>query len=826
MIIPIERRGTRPVFRQIVDYLRRNIESGRLPAGTKLRPIRLLASELGVNRETVADAYRELETLGLTQSGVGRGTFVLDRPAARRGDPRGSPENAAPHPRRSSRCCRAPRRRPLALPAIDYDAPRHARCASSGSCPTRRLYPVDEFRKACSHVLRHSGRALLDYGDPRGHEGLRRLLVERLTAVGIEAEPDGVVLTAGSTQALALVTRVFCDPGDAVVVEEPTYAGACATFAALSVRPVAVPVRADGLDLDALDTLLGRGGARLLYTMPSFHNPTGITTTLEHRRRLLEITARHGIPVLEDDFEKDMRVRGRPVPPLKALDRTGQVVYVGTFSKTLFPGVRIGWIVGPPRVANAALVLKRATDLASSVPLQAAVAHFCHTGAYDRHLRRVAKELARRLERAATALEAHLPDGSSFTRPEGGFAIWVTLPADIDTRDAPRGSEARRRGLFTGSDLLHRRPAIVVPAAVDRPGGRRRHRARRPRALRSRGGALAAGQRAGAAGAGGPRMTVKAKCGGSNVQRTNGSARGARRSAIMTEDSYRLKTGLAEMLKGGVILDVTSAEQARIAEDAGAAAVMALERVPADIRREGGVARMAAVERIEEIRAAVSIPVMAKCRIGHFMEARLLEALGVDFIDESEVLTPADEEHHIDKHAFRVPFVCGARDLGEALRRIGEGAAMIRTKGEAGSGNIVEAVRHLRQIGREIRELAAAPPRGADGAGEGTRRALRPRVARSPRRAACRYRTSRPAASRRPPTRRCAWRSARRRYSWARASSSRTIQRARARAIVRATTHWEDPAELLAASRGLGAAMPGLTLESIPAAERLAARGW
>src|SRR5215468_9549389 len=177
----------------------------------------------------------------------------------------------------------------------------------------------------------------------------------------------------------------------------------------------------------------------------------------------------------------------------------------------------------------------------------------------------------------------------------------------------------------------------------------------------------------------------------------------------MDANTYPLKTALAEMLKGGVILDVTSADQARIAEDAGAAAVMALERVPADIRREGGVARMAPVERIEEVRAAVSIPVMAKCRIGHLLEARVLEALGVDFIDESEVLTPADDEHHVDKHAFRAPFVCGARGLGEALRRIGEGAALIRTKGEAGSGNIVEAVRHLRRMGREIRALVHAP---------------------------------------------------------------------------------------------------------------------
>jgi pyridoxal 5'-phosphate synthase pdxS subunit len=169
--------------------------------------------------------------------------------------------------------------------------------------------------------------------------------------------------------------------------------------------------------------------------------------------------------------------------------------------------------------------------------------------------------------------------------------------------------------------------------------------------------------------------------------------------------SLRLKTGLAEMLKGGVIMDVTTAEQATIAEKAGAAAVMALERVPAQIRAEGGVARMASAKKIREIMDAVSIPVMAKCRIGHFAEAQILEALGVDYIDESEVLTPADESHHVDKHAFKVPFVCGARNLGEALRRIAEGAAMIRTKGEAGTGDVVHAVKHIRQIVQDMKIL-------------------------------------------------------------------------------------------------------------------------
>ena len=290
-------------------------------------------------------------------------------------------------------------------------------------------------------------------------------------------------------------------------------------------------------------------------------------------------------------------------------------------------------------------------------------------------------------------------------------------------------------------------------------------------------------------------------------------------------DTLRLKIGFAEMLKGGVIMDVTTGAEARIAEAAGAAAVMALERVPADIRREGGVARMAAVERIEEVRAAVSIPVMAKCRIGHVTEARLLEALGVDFVDESEVLTPADEEHHIDKEAFRVPFVCGARSLGEALRRIGEGAAMIRTKGEAGSGNIVEAVRHLRALARELRGLSTVPREElmAKAKELGAPYELVVRVAAGgrlpvPSFAAGGIATPADAAL-------CMTLGAEAVFVGSGIFKS-SDPAARARAIVHATTHWQDPLEVLAASRGLGSAMPGIELNGLGATERLAARGW
>ena len=293
----------------------------------------------------------------------------------------------------------------------------------------------------------------------------------------------------------------------------------------------------------------------------------------------------------------------------------------------------------------------------------------------------------------------------------------------------------------------------------------------------------------------------------------------------METGTWKVKTGLAQMLKGGVIMDVVTPEHAKIAEEAGACAVMALERVPADIRAAGGVARMADPTVIEAIMKAVSVPVMAKCRIGHFVEAQALESLGVDYVDESEVLTPADESHHIWKHDFKVPFVCGCRDLGEALRRIGEGAAMIRTKGEAGTGNVVEAVRHIRSVMDSIRELVNTPQEelmakakelgapfeqvldvhntgklpvvnfaaggiatpadaalmmqlGAEGVfvGSGIFKSSNPEV--------------------------------------------------RAKAIVRATTHYQDPAIIAEVSKDLGEAMSGLDIKQIPSDELLAQRGW
>src|SRR5215469_3327835 len=294
---------------------------------------------------------------------------------------------------------------------------------------------------------------------------------------------------------------------------------------------------------------------------------------------------------------------------------------------------------------------------------------------------------------------------------------------------------------------------------------------------------------------------------------------------LLQDEQFRLKVGLAEMLKGGVIMDVVNAEQALIAEKAGASAVMALERVPSDIRKEGGVARMSPVSKIREIMEAVTIPVMAKARIGHFMEARILEALGVDYIDESEVLTPADEEHHIDKRTYKVPFVCGARNLGEALRRIAEGAAMIRTKGEAGSGNIVEAVRHMRTIQKEMKQLTVLGNEELVAEAKKLQAPLElvENVAQHGKLPVPNFSAGGIATP---------------------ADASLVMQlgaeavfvgsgifksddpEARARAIVKAATYFNDPHKLLEASEELGIGMQGIDVSKLQESELLQTRGW
>jgi DNA-binding transcriptional MocR family regulator len=303
-------------------------------------------------------------------------------------------------------------------------------------------------------VLVQAGPDLFLYGEPQGHPRMREVLAARLREAGVAVDADDLVLCHGASQGISLAVRLFAGPEDVVALEEPTYNNVLATVAGLGLRTAPVPMREGGLDLAALDRTLARPEVRVLYTIPTFHNPLGTTTALGHRRALLEIAARHGKPVIEDAYQMDLRFEGRPVPPLAALDGAGLVVHLYSFSKSLFPGVRVGAVAARGRLLEALLALKRATDLSDAMPLQAALAEFVASGAYDRHLAKLRRVLRARRDALFEALERELPDAAVSTRPEGGTQVWVDLGGGIDTSDLL--ADAIGAGvLFAPGSLFH-----------------------------------------------------------------------------------------------------------------------------------------------------------------------------------------------------------------------------------------------------------------------------------------------------------------------------------------------------------------------------------
>ena len=420
------------VYRKIADSIRNRIASGELGEGDRLPPIRALAGELGVNRDTISLAYDLLQAEGLVEGAVGRGTFVR---ATVRAEPMAVTTRLGLAEATES------------LLRFDRGSPRHAVGSDVVSLhtlvPEPALYPANEFRRALNKVLSESGPELLMYGGARGDPWLREVLAARLRADSVGVSPEEVVLCHGASQGISLALRLFAGHGDAIAVEVPTYGNVLSTLVALGLRPEAVPMRADGEggcapDLDAVDRVLARPDVKAFYTIPTFHNPLGTTTSLEHREGLLAVAARHGKPLIEDAFEMDLRYEGVGVPSLAALDEQGLVVQLCSFSKSLFPGARAGAVVARGRVVEALTALKRATDLSDSMPLQAALADLVTSGVYDRHLGRLRRELRARRDALVSALERWMPEGTRWTRPEGGYQLWVDLPDDafaLDTRD-------------------------------------------------------------------------------------------------------------------------------------------------------------------------------------------------------------------------------------------------------------------------------------------------------------------------------------------------------------------------------------------------------
>ncbi len=443
---PTALREDSPAYRRIAEKVRAEIASGQLSPGSRLPTIRALAAELGVNRDTVALAYEALSREGLVEATVGRGTFVR--------------ESVPLQPLRDLPLA------PVVERLLDLERTRPRYAAPAGSVPLHSLvpdpslYPVEEFRRSLNRVLAQGGSDLLRYGGAQGHPGLRGVLAARLSATGVNATPESLAVTQGASEGIALALRVFAEPGDTVAVEEPTYHNVHAALVALGLRAAPIPIKDGAPDLVALEHALARPEVKLFYTMPTFHNPLGTSTSLAHRRALLSVAASVGKPVVEDAYEMDLRYAGKPISPLAALDERGLVVQLFSFSKSLFPGARVGCISARGRTLDGILALKQATDLGGALVLQAALADFVESGAYDRHLGRVRRTLLRRRDALVEALSAEMPDGTRWTTPEGGHQIWVELPGGIDTGDLL--ADAVRAGVIfaPGFQFRHdRRPS-------------------------------------------------------------------------------------------------------------------------------------------------------------------------------------------------------------------------------------------------------------------------------------------------------------------------------------------------------------------------------
>lgn len=433
----LRRGGDAPLYQQLRDQIAQQIETGKLPEGTRLPPTRELALELGINRATVASAYEALSAEGLVRSHVGQGTLVI-----------GPQPRAATAPAWATTFSRAieavERQERDFAPQTDHPDP----IDFASLFPDEDLFPIDPFREVIDLVLRRQGKELLQYGPVAGYGPLREYIAERLAARGVKVSPEQVLIVNGSQQGLDLIFRALVDPGDAVAVESPTYSAVLPVLAHYQAHVVSVPMTVRGMDLGALDSVLARRPVKLIYTMPTFHNPTGISMDVAARQSLLRLAARRQVPLVEDDFEFDLRFGGKSTPPLKALDDSGLVLYLGTFSKGLFPGLRLGWVVAPTEVTRVLCRAKMLADYHTSLLLQAAVLEFCRRGHYEAHLRSVARLGRKKGERLLESMRKHFPAGTSWTHPEGGHAFWITLAEGL--RADRLLAEAQREGvLFT-----------------------------------------------------------------------------------------------------------------------------------------------------------------------------------------------------------------------------------------------------------------------------------------------------------------------------------------------------------------------------------------
>ena len=431
MLLSLQRDSLTPLYTQIVSEVRRMIIDGTLKVGDRLPANRELARSLGVNRNTVTTAYAELVADGLITSRVGSGTYVSRIPGPAHPTP--SADRELPAPMSWESLLSVPSRDNWLQEMSSYENRRDV-ISLSLALPPADLFPLDEFRRCVDRVLRRQGRVLLQLGTTSGYSPLQEYIASQLALAGIRVGPDEILITNGCQQSLDLIRQILVEPGEEVALENPTYPGALSVFCSGNSKYFSVPVGENGIDLGVLEDVLSQRRPKLIYVVPSFQNPTGATMNTATRRQLIRIASRYRVPIVEDDIYRELRYDGPDVPPLKAMDEHGLVIYISSFSKVGFPGLRVGWIAAPRIVIDHLNRVKQRSDLHASLLAQAAIHEFAKHGLLSRHVKRMKKAYVQRRDAMLESLDRHFPEEAKWTRPEGGMSVWVRLPQSLSSR--------------------------------------------------------------------------------------------------------------------------------------------------------------------------------------------------------------------------------------------------------------------------------------------------------------------------------------------------------------------------------------------------------
>lgn len=428
IILNLDRKSKTPLFKQVFDQLKEKIESDILKPGDLLPPTRTFSDQLGVNRTTIYKAYQELWALGYIESRSGSYSYVRQRRELQLTGKEVHPNSINWAQRVNPNAEKVYKmfgkvNYPFSEGNADFDGIDFGRLH-----PDTRIFPVKEYKKSLSKAIEHKGKIVLDYGESKGYYPLREYITGRMRSHGISVDIDEILITNGAQNAIDLLMRLFAKPGSRVFVETPTYGMVFPTFTYYDCEIVPIPMLDDGVDLSVIEKEFKKGLPLFFYTMPNFHNPTGITTNQDHREKLIALFERYSVPIVEDAFEEEMKYFGKVSLPVKSMDINRIVIYVGSFSKILFPGIRLGWIAADRECINRLTTLKRFSDISTALPEQAALADFCLKGCYELHIKKIHKIYRKRMILAVQTMEQNIRNKNvAWIAPNGGFTIWLTM---------------------------------------------------------------------------------------------------------------------------------------------------------------------------------------------------------------------------------------------------------------------------------------------------------------------------------------------------------------------------------------------------------------